>query len=85
MIGGSEWKDHRSTDKRYSGDNADTAQRVHIDGGVWHPSMSAHHILGLKSVPKDMAVRHLKWYASWVPERRGEQFGPLSAKWALDD
>ena len=28
--------------------------------------MSAHHILGLKAVPKGSAVRRLKWYASWV-------------------
>ena len=40
--------------------------------------MSAHHILGLKLVPKGMAVRHLKWYASWV-QNVVRQFGPLSA------
>ena len=33
--------------------------------------------------PKGMAVRHLKWYASWV-QNVVRQFGPY-LPWALDD
>src|SRR5258705_4391486 len=39
--------------------------RVHIDGGVWHLDVGSSHP-GAVAGPKDMAVRHLKWYASWV-------------------
>ena len=45
--------------------------------------MSAHHILGLKSVPKGWAVRPLKWYVSWV-QNVVRQFGPLSIAGARD-
>ena len=40
--------------------------------------MSAHRILGLKSVPRGTAVRRLKRYASWV-QNVVRQFGPLSS------
>ena len=39
--------------------------RVHIDGGVWHLDVGSSHP-GVEEDPKGMAVRHLKWYASWV-------------------
>ena len=39
--------------------------RVHIDGGVWHLDVGSSHP-GAGAGPKGMAVRHLKWYASWV-------------------
>ncbi len=39
--------------------------RVHIDGGVWHLDVDSSHP-GAVAGPKGMAVRHLKWYASWV-------------------
>ena len=39
--------------------------RVHIDGGVWHLDVGSSHP-GAAVGPKGMAVRHLKWYASWV-------------------
>ena len=39
--------------------------RVHIDGGVWHLDVGSSHP-GAEVGPKGMAVRHLKWYASWV-------------------
>ncbi len=39
--------------------------RVHIDGGVWHLDVGSSHP-GAEAGPKGMAVRHLKWYASWV-------------------
>ena len=39
--------------------------RVHIDGEVWHLDVGSSHP-GAEVGPKGMAVRHLKWYASWV-------------------
>jgi hypothetical protein len=39
--------------------------RVHIDGGVWHLDVDSSHP-GAVAGPKGMAVRHLKWYVSWV-------------------
>ena len=42
---------HRSTDKRYSGDNR-LMPKEFISTAVFGTSMSAHHILGLKSVPR---------------------------------
>ena len=39
--------------------------RVHIDGEVWHLDVGSSHP-GAGASPKGMAVRHLKWYASWV-------------------
>src|SRR5690554_1269283 len=47
--------------------------RVHIDGGVWHLDVGSSHP-GAEAGPKGMAVRHLKWYASWVWNVVG-QFG----------
>ena len=44
--------------------------------------MSAHRILGLNSVPKGLAVRQLKRYASWV-QNVVRQFGPYLS-WAQD-
>ena len=44
--------------------------------------MSAHRILGLYSVPKGLAVRQLKRYASWV-QNVVRQFGPYLS-WAQD-
>ena len=68
---------HRSTDKRYSGDNRLIPPKssyrrrcLHLDVGSSHP--------GAEAGPKGMAVRHLKWYASWVLERR-ETVRSLSA------
>ena len=48
--------------------------RVHIDGGVWHLDVGSSHP-GAVAGPKGMAVRHLKWYASWV-QNVVRQFGP---------
>ena len=39
--------------------------RVHIDGGVWHLDVGLLYS-GAVVGPKGMAVRHLKWYVSWV-------------------
>ncbi len=39
--------------------------RVHIDGEVWHLDVGSSHP-GAVAGPKGMAVRHLKWYVSWV-------------------
>ncbi len=39
--------------------------RVHIDGGVWHLDVDSSHPVAVAG-SKGMAVRHLKWYASWV-------------------
>src|SRR5499425_3096282 len=55
--------------------------RVHIDGGVWHLDVGSSHP-GAVAGPKGMAVRHLKWYASWV-QNVVRQFGPYLS-WALD-
>ena len=38
---------------------------VHINGEVWHLDVGSSHP-GAEAGPKGMAVRHLKWYASWV-------------------
>ena len=83
MIGGSEWKGHRSTDKRYSRDNRLIPPKEFISTAVFGTSMSAHHILGLKSVPRVWLFAILKWYASWV-QNVVRQFGPY-LPWALDD
>ena len=48
--------------------------RVHIDGEVWHLDVGSSHP-GAEVGPKGMAVRHLKWYASWV-QNVVRQFGP---------
>ena len=39
--------------------------RVHIDGEVWHLDVGSPHP-GAGEGPKGLAVRQLKWYASWV-------------------
>src|SRR3989344_2986539 len=39
--------------------------RVHIDGGVRHLDVGSPHPGGGEA-PKGLAVRQLKWYASWV-------------------
>ena len=38
---------------------------VHIDGAVWHLDVGSSHPGG-GAPSKGMAVRHLKWYVSWV-------------------
>src|ERR1700680_1983954 len=48
--------------------------RVHIDGVVWHLDVGSSHP-GAGAGPKGMAVRHLKWYVSWV-QNVVRQFGP---------
>src|ERR1700744_5741897 len=48
--------------------------RVHIDGGVWHLDVGSSHP-GAGAGPKGLAVRKLKWYASWV-QNVVRQFGP---------
>ena len=44
---------------------------------------AGHSDPGAEVGPKGMAVRHLKWYASWV-QNVVRQFGPY-LPWALDD
>ena len=39
--------------------------RVHIDGEVWHLDVGSSHP-GAEVGPTGLAVRQLKWYASWV-------------------
>ena len=48
--------------------------RVHIDGEVWHLDVGSSHP-GAVFGPKGLAVRQLKWYASWV-QNVVRQFGP---------
>ncbi len=36
-----------------------------LDGEVWHLDVGSSHP-GAVAGPKGMAVRHLKWYVSWV-------------------
>ena len=38
---------------------------VHSGVAVWHLDVGSSHP-GAEAGPKGMAVRHLKWYASWV-------------------
>ena len=52
--------------------------RVHIDGEVWHLDVGSSHP-GAEVGPKGMAVRHLKWYASWV-QNVVRQFGPYPSR-----
>ena len=56
--------------------------RVHIDGEVWHLDVGSSHP-GAGVGPKGMAVRHLKWYASWV-QNVVRQFGPYLS-WASEN
>ncbi len=51
VIGGPSWKGHRSTDKRYAGDNRLITPEL-ISTGLFGTAMSAHHILGLEQVPR---------------------------------
>ena len=67
---------HRSTDKRYSGDNRLIPPKVHIDGGVWHLDVGSSHP-GAEAGPKGMAVRHLKRYAELGLERRETVRSPI--------
>ena len=53
--------------------------RVHIDGEVWHLDVGSSHP-GAREGPKDLAVRQLKRYASWV-QNVVRQFG-LYLLWA---
>ena len=46
---------------------------VHIDGAVWHLDVGSSHPGG-GAPSKGMAVRHLKWYVSWV-QNVVRQFG----------
>ncbi len=49
---------------------------------VWHLDVGSSHP-GAGAGPKGMAVRHLKWYASWV-QNVVRQFGPY-LPWALEN
>ena len=55
--------------------------RVHIDDGVWHLDVGSSHP-GAGAGPKGLAVRQLKWYASWV-QNVVRQFGPYLL-WAYE-
>ena len=48
--------------------------RVHIDAAVWHLDVGSSHP-GAEEGPKGLAVRQLKWHASWV-QNVVRQFGP---------
>ena len=52
--------------------------RVHIDGEVWHLDVGSSHP-GAEFGPKGLAVRQLKWYASWV-QNVVRQFGPYPSQ-----
>jgi hypothetical protein len=58
-----------------------SSPRVHIDGSVWHLDVGSSHP-GAGEGPKGLAVRRLKWYASWV-QNVARQFG-LYPSWAQD-
>ena len=53
--------------------------RAHIDGEVWHLDVGSSHP-GAEVGPKGLAVRQLKWHASWV-QNVVRQFG-LYPPWA---
>ena len=62
----------RLPDKSYPGDNRGGGggggwyrPSVHSDGGVRHLDVGSPHP-GAGEGPKGLAVRQLKWYASWV-------------------
>ena len=55
--------------------------RVHIDGEVWHLDVGSSHP-GAEVGPKGLAVRQLKWHASWV-QNVVRQCGPYPL-WALE-
>src|SRR3981081_745214 len=71
---------HRSTDKRYAGDNRLMTPKSHIDGLVWPLDLGSSHP-GAGEGPKGSAVRRLKWYVSWV-QNVVRQFGPY-LPWGL--
>ncbi len=50
-------------------------------GVVWHLDVGSSHP-GAGAGPKGMAVRHLKWYVSWV-QNVVRQFGPY-LPWVLE-
>ena len=54
--------------------------RVPIDGAVWHLDVGSSHP-GAEAGPKGLAVRQLKWHASWV-QNVVRQFG-LHPPWAF--
>ena len=56
--------------------------RAHIDGEVWHLDVGSSHP-GAVEGPKGLAVRQLKWYASWV-QNVVRQFGPYLL-WVLEN
>ena len=58
-----------------------SSPRVHIDDSVWHLDVGSSHP-GAGEGPKGLAVRQLKWYASWV-QNVVRQFG-LYPSWAQD-
>ena len=67
----------RAIDQRIKGTPGITGlspPRVHIDGEVWHLDVGSSHP-GAEEGPKGLAVRQLKWYASWV-QNVVRQFGP---------
>ena len=47
---------------------------VHSGGAVWHLDVGSSHP-GAEGGPKGLAVRQLKWYASWV-QTGVSQVGP---------
>ena len=59
-----------------------SSPRVHIDESVWHLDVGSSHP-GAEVGTKGLAVRQLKWYASWV-QNVVRQFGPYPP-WALED
>ena len=75
------WERQRKRIKVTLGITGLSAPIVHIDGPVWHLDVGSSHP-GAVVGPKGMAVRHLKWYASWV-QNVVRQFGPY-LPWALE-
>src|SRR5208282_2933307 len=65
---------HRSTDKRYAGDNRLMTPKSPYRRSRLAPRCRSSHP-GAGAGPKGMAVRHLKWYVSWV-QNVVRQFGP---------
>ena len=61
VIGGSEWKGHRSTDKRYAGDNRLILPKSSYRRQCLAPRCRLITSWGWAG-PKGLAVRQLKWY-----------------------
>src|SRR5208283_4966244 len=76
------WKGHRSTDKRYSGDNRLISPKSSHRRGGLAPDVGSSHP-GAEGGPKGLAVRQLKRYVSWV-QTGVSQVGPYPP-WAQDD